>query len=233
MRFRAAALLLTLAACSSLSPTEGGVSSVTIEVPSPAEVEVDGSIQLRATARGADGEALDIPIYWRALDTTIAVDSVAGVLTGISAGKQGKVVARAIDLYSAVATFTVLSRADTVIVVGDSVVTVESNQEVSPSLTVRVEAGDPPVAVDKRRVTFEVVSPVFANLEDRTVEFTNGQLAQSIATTTTGQPSPLPTLRRREGKTAPDTAIVQVSAYRPGGGTVPGSGQHFLVLFPR
>jgi len=233
MNARAAGFLLALAACSNLSTTEGGVASVTIEVPSPAEVEVDGTIQLRAIARGADGEVLDTPIYWRALDTTIAVDSVAGLLTGIAAGKTGKVVARAVDLYSAVATFTVIPLADTVIVVGDSVVTVAPNEDLSPALNVRVEAGDPPVAVDKRRVTFEVVAPVFANAEDRTVEFSNHQLSQSIATTTSGQPSSPATLHRLEGKTAPDTAIVRVTVYRPGGGTVPGSGQHFLVLFPR
>ena len=75
--------------------------------------------------------------------------------------------------------------------------------------------------------------PYLETLEDRTVEFSNHQLSQSIATTTTGQPSPPATLQRREGKTAPDTAIVRVSVYRPGGGTVAGSGQHFLVLFPR
>jgi hypothetical protein len=233
MRPRAAGLVLVLAACSNLATTEGGVASLVIEIPSPAEVEIDGAVQLRAIARGVDGEELDIPIYWRALDTTIAVDSVAGLLTGIEAGKTGRVVARAIDLYSAIATFTVLGQADTLVVVGDSVVTVEPGETTSPPLTVRVEAGEPPVPVDRRRVTFEVIAPVFPNPEDRTVELSNGQLAQSIATATTGAPSPPATLRRREGRTAPDTAVVRVSVFRPGGGTVPGSGQHFLVLFPR
>jgi hypothetical protein len=142
-------------------------------------------------------------------------------------------VARAIDHYSARARFTVVAQADTLIVVGDSVVTVEPGEDTSPDLTVRVEAGDPPAPVDRRRVTFEVIAPTFGNPADRTVEFSNGQLAQNILTATTGSPSPPATLRRREGKTAPDTAIVRVSVYRPGGGTVPGSGQHFLVLFPR
>jgi len=232
MRSRAG-LLLALAACSNLSTTEGGVASVTVEAPSPAEVEVDGTVQLRAIARGADGEELDIPIYWRVLDTTIAVDSVEGLLTGITPGKTGRVVARAVDLYSREVSFSVVPQADTLIVVGDSVVTVEPGEDESPSLQVRVEAGDPPLAVSGRRVTFEVVSPVFATLEDRTVEFSNGQLSRNLTTTSTGQPSPPATLLRRVGKTAPDTAVVRVSVYRPGGGIVPGSGQHFLVLFPR
>ena len=233
MRRRAAGLLLALAACSNLSTTEGGVASVTIEVPSPAEVEVDHPLQLRATARGGDGEELDTPIYWRVLDTTIAVDSVEGLLTGKTVGQTGQVVARAIDLYSAKVTFTVIPRADTLIVIGDSVVMVEPGDNISPALDVRVEAGDPRAPVNKRRVTFEVISPVFENAADRTVEFANAQLVQNIFTGTTGSPAPAATLLRREGKTAPDTAIVKVSVYRPGGGTVPGSGHHFLVLFPR
>ena len=233
MRSGAAGLFLILAACSNLSTTEGGVASITIEVPSPAEVEVDGPLQLRAIARGGDGEELTVPIYWRALDTTIAVDSVEGILTGIDGGTTGRVVARAVDLYSAIATFAVVSQADTLIRLIDSTVTVDPGSTESPGLEVRVEAGDPPAPVDKRRVTFEVISPVFASPADRTVEFANGQLAQNLQTTTTGSPSPAATLRRREGRTAPDTAIVRVSVYRPGGGTVPGSGQHFLVLFLR
>lgn len=227
----AAAYLVLLAACSNLATTEGGVASIEILLPSPAEVEAGGTIQLVGVARGSDGAPLDVPIYWRALDTTIAVDSVEGLLTGIEAGKTGKVVARAVDLYSAIATFTVVAHADTLIRLGDSVVTVPAGTAASPPLNVRVEGGDPPAPVDRRRVTFEVIAPVFATPGDRTVEFTGGLLATSVLTTTTGQPSPPVTLNRRTGYTAPDTAVVRVSVFRPGGGTVPGSGQHFLVLF--
>ena len=231
MRPRAAGVLALLAACSKLSTTEGGIGSVEIALPSPAEVEVGGTLQLTAVARGSDGETLDVPIYWRALDTTLAVDSVGGVLTGINGGTTGRVVARAVDLYSAIATFNVLNAADTLVRLGDSVVTVAPGETESPPLEVRVDVGDPPAPVDKRRVTFEVISPVFATFGDRTIEFPNGQLSQNFNTLPTGSPSPAATLRRRAGMTAPDTAVVRVSIFRPGGGTVPGSGQLFLVLF--
>ncbi len=233
MRPRAAGLCALLAACSNLSSTEGGIASVEIVLPSPAEVEVDGTLQLRAVARGTDGEVLDVPVYWRALDTTLAVDSAGGVLTGLNGGTTGRVVARAVDLYSAIATFTVLNAADTLIRVGDSALTVPAAQSTSPPMVVRVEAGDPRVPVDKRRVTFEVISPVFAAFGDRTIEFPNGQLAQNFTTIPSGSPSPAATLVRRSGITAPDTAVVRVSIFRPDGTTVPGSGQVFLVLFPR
>jgi hypothetical protein len=231
MRSRAAGLLWLLAACSNLSTTEGGIASLEIAVPSPAEVEVGQSLQLTAVARGADGEILEVPVFWRALDTTIAVDSLEGILSGLDGGMTGRVVARAVDLYSATVTFTVLNQADTLIRVGDSTITVVSGQNASPAMTVRVEGGDPRAPVDKRRVTFEVVYPVFASPADRTIEFPNGQLAQSFETATTGVPSPPPTLVRRAGQTPPDTVLVRVSIFRPGGGTVPGSGQNFLLLF--
>ncbi len=233
MRSSAAGCLALLAACSNLATTDGGVASVEIVIPSPADVVTGGTIQLVGGARGADGEALEVPIYWRALDTTIAVDSVAGLLSGLEGGTVGRVVARAVDLYSAIATFTVLKVADTLIRVGDSAVTVPAATTASPVLPVRVEGGDPLVVVDKRRVTFELISPAFATRDDRTVEFEGGLLATSVVTSTNGAPSPAVTLNRRQGRTAPDTAVVMVSVYRPGGGTVPGSGQLFLVLFAR
>lgn len=233
MRPRAAGCLALLAACSNLATTDGGVASVEIVIPSPAEVEAGGTIQLIGVARGSDGEPLEVPIYWRALDTTIAVDSVAGLLSGVQGGATGRVVARAVDLYSTIATFTVLKAADTLIRVGDSALTVPAATTASPTLSVRVEGGDPPAAVDRRRVTFELISPAFATPEDRTVEFLGGLLATSVVTSTNGAPSPAVTLNRREGRTAPDTAVVQVSVYRPGGGTVAGSGQRFIVLFAR
>ena len=209
MRRALLSLAAVLAACSDFTTTDAGVAQIVVFAPVPPEVEVAGSVTVRAVALDADGDTLDIPIYWRALDTTIAVDSVQGLLTGLSAGKTGKVVARALDLYSAVATFTVIPQADTLIVVGDSVVTVVPDTNISPPITVRVEAGEPPAAVDKRRVTFELISPVFATLEDRTVEFSNRQLAQSIATTTTGH-------RMRIQRDAPSSARV-----RPGKPSMP------------
>ena len=233
MRPRAAGLLCFLAACSNFSTTESGIASLEIAVPVPAEVEVDGTVHLTAVARGPDGDVLDIPVYWRALDTTIAVDSVDGTLRGIEGGKTGRVVARAVDLYSASVVFTVLNRADTLIVVGDSVVTVAASEGTSPPMNVRVEGGIPLAPTDKRPVTFEVISPVFANVEDRTIEFPNHQLALNLVTGTNGSPATGATLLRRTGQTAPDTAVVRVSVFRPDGGTVPGSGQHFLVLFLR
>jgi hypothetical protein len=224
-------LVAVLIGCSDFTTTEGGIARLDVLVPVPAEVEVAQTIQLRGVARDENGDTLDVPVYWRALDTTISVDSVQGLLTGRTAGSTGRVVARAVDLYSSPITFSVLRRADTLIALSDSTLVVASGVVASPELKVQVAVGDSLDPVQGRRITFEVISPVFATLDDRTVEFAGGKLTTTQQSGSTGEPSQSVTLNRRAGRTQPDTAIVQVSVYRPDGGTVPGSGLRFYVLF--
>jgi hypothetical protein len=224
-------VLAVLVGCSDFTTTDGGIARLDVLVPVPAEVEVDRTIQLRGVARDENGDTLDVPVYWRALDTTIAVDSVQGLLTGLTAGSTGRVVARAVDLYSSPITFTVLRRADTLVALTDSTLLVASGVAASPEMRVRVEAGEARDPVQGRRITFEVISPVFATVDDRTVEFAGGKLTTTQQSAGTGEPTQPVSLNRRAGRTQPDTAIVQVSVYRPDGGTVPGSGLRFYVLF--
>lgn len=221
----------TLATCSDFTTTDGGIASIEVFAPSPAEVEVGVAVQLRAVARNTEGDSLDIPIYWRSLDTTIAVDSTLGQVSGLTAGQTGRVVARAEDLYSSPVTFTVLSPADTVVRVTDSAVTVAAAETASPELVVRLDGGDPAQPVPGWRVTYDVIAPVFATLDDRTVEFPGGLLAIAPRSSAAGTPEPAVTLQRRIGQTQPDTALVRVTVYRPDGTAVAGSGLLFYVLF--
>lgn len=223
-------LLALLAACSDFTTTAGGIARLDVEIPVPTEVELDQTINLKAVPRDADGEEIDVPVYWRALDTTITVDSVTGDITGRTAGRPGRVVARAVDLYSAEITFQVLPRADALTREADSALIVAAGAAASDNLEVRLTVGDPPVAVSGRRVTYEIVAPAFPTPGDRTVEFEGGVLVLTRTTGVTGAPQPV-TLRRRAGVSQLDTAIVKVSVYRPGGSTVPGSGLLYYVLF--
>lgn len=231
MKLVPASLAAALLGCSDFTTTEAGVARLDVLAPVPAEVEVAQSVVLRAVALGAEGDTLDIPIYWRALDTTLAVDSVAGRVTGLTAGQTGRVVARAADLYSAIITFSVLNGADTLVRVADSSLTVAAGETASAELAVRVEAGDPPMPVQGRRITFELVHPAFPTAEDRSVEFAGGLLAIAPRSSALGTPEQPVTLRRRSGRAQPDTAIVQVSVYRPDGTSLPGSGLRFYILF--
>ncbi|HEX9165266.1 MAG TPA: hypothetical protein VF862_05115 [Gemmatimonadales bacterium] len=222
---------VTLAACADLTESEGGVGSLTVFVPSPAEIEVDQTVQLQAVARSGSGDTLDLPVVWLGLDSTLAVDSTSGRITGRFSG-SGRLVARAADFYSDIVTFTVLARVDTVIRVGADTQTVAAADSLSTELTVRLEGGSPAAPVGGRRIVYDIVSPVFADTAARTVEFQSGGLQARPSSASTGSPQPAPVLRRIAGRTAPDSAVVVVNVYRPaGGGAVPGSGQQFIVRF--
>lgn len=233
MRLAATLCLAGLAACSSLTATDEGIAAVIVLVPSPAEVEVGQSIQLEAVALDGNQDTVDVAIIWLALDTTITVDSLTGVLTGRTAGQPGRVIARAADLYSSEIKFTVVPRVDALVQVTADTLTVADTSNASPELVVRLEAGDPPAPVSGRRVVYQIVAPIFATLEDRTVEFPGGLLLLSAVTGPNGTP-PAVRVQKRTGVPPPDSAIVEASAYRPAGGpAVPGSGARFTIRFAK
>ncbi len=231
-RRQLAILLAGMLGCSGLTATDEGVATILLQIPAPAEVEVDQTITLRAAALGINGDTLSIPVFWIALDTTIVVDSVTGALTGRNAKATGAVVARAGGLYSSRITFTVLSRADTLVRLGPAISTVPAGDSLSQDLQARLDAfGPPPTPVLGRRLVYQVVEPVFGTSDERTVELTGGGLTQSVTTTAFGTP-PVP-IRARPvaGRPRPDSAIVTVNAWRPGGAPIPGSGHRFIIRF--
>lgn len=236
MRAPAAAMLLAAlvgVACSNLTETPGGIGSLAILVPSPAEVEVGQTLQLRAVALNGDGDSVAAVVYWRALDTTLTVDSMTGLMTGRTVNADGRVVARAEDLFSNTVTFRVIPPADTLIRVSADTQTVAASATLSTELSVRVEGGSPRAPVSGRRVVYQVTLPAFANADDRTVEFENAALTITPTTSSTGSPFPAPKLRKRSGSTPPDSAVVEVNVYRPSGPAIPGSPLRFTVRFAR
>jgi hypothetical protein len=219
-----APLALALAAgCSNLNEVSGGV------VASPPIIEVNESLQLSARALNKDGDSVGAPIVWSVGDTTVTVDAATGVLTGVAPG-PGRVQARVESLTSGLFTFTVLAPADTIVITGDSVITVATDALVSPPLAVQVFSFRPPGPVEGRSVIYTLTSPDPATTTSA-VAFSNG-VSQDTATTAADGTITTVTLGRIAGLTAPDTAIVTVRATRTRGATVPGSGQRFLVLFP-
>lgn len=222
------AAIALLAACSDVTVTDGGVAAIELRIPSPAQVEVAQTRPLTGRAVGSGGDSLPLDLVWYALDTTLAMDSTAGMLTGLHPG-TGRIVARAADLYSREVRFTILVAVDTVIRVADEELTVAEGDDLSPALTVRLAAGSELEPVAQRLVTYEVTSPVFPTPEDRTVEFTDGTLARTVTTNTAGEAAPQ--LQRIPGRVAPDEVLVTFRAYRPGGALIPGSNQTFLVRF--
>ncbi|HEX6433883.1 MAG TPA: hypothetical protein VFZ87_06560, partial [Gemmatimonadales bacterium] len=129
-------------------------------------------------------------------------------------------------LGSSILTFTIVGRADTLIVT-DSVFTVPPLAN-SPALVTRLQSFSPAGPVANRPVVYAITSPPVVGTP--TVELPGSVQTDTLLTGTDGAVSSV-TLNRVLNVAQPDTAIVTVSAFRPDGSLVPGSGQRFIVLF--
>jgi hypothetical protein len=212
--------------CSNLTEGAGGVVGLEIRAPDLKTVEVGEVLQLSAVALDKNGDSVASEITWTAPDTTLTVDPT-GAITGVHPG-VGRVQAFSGSLASSVITFTVIARADSLILVGDSVVTVAPGVLSSTPLVVQVQSFSPPGPLPSWPVIYQVTSP--PDVGPHTVELPGGVLSDTLTTGTDGAVSTV-TLNRVNGTTQPDTAIVEVRAFRTRGGVVPGSGQRFIVLF--
>jgi hypothetical protein len=218
---------LAAAACSGLDEGEGGVVSLEIQFPELLTVEVGEQVQLSARALDADGETVDAPIEWRASDDALSV-AATGLVTGVEPGSSD-VQAVVGALASERVTFSILAPADTVIIVGDSVVVIPGDVEppAIATLVVRLESRSPVGPVESRPAIFEITQPVPGATP--VVQLVGGVQSDTIATLADGTASIQ--VGAVSGQIPPDTAIVEVRANRTRGAVVPGSGQRFIVLF--
>jgi hypothetical protein len=213
--------------CSDLTEGAGGVVELEITSPSPQTIEVGEALPLSARALDKDGNPVSAPLSWRAADATLTVDEATGVVTGVSPG-TGRVQVFAGTLGSPFVTFNVISPADTLIIVGDSIVTVGPGVGSSTPLVTQLQSLSPPSSLAQRPVVYAIVSP--PDVGPHSVELTGGVLVDTLATGADGTVQAA-VLNRVAGVTAPDSAIVEVRAFRTRGSAVPGSGQRFIVRF--
>jgi hypothetical protein len=213
--------------CSDLTEGAGGVVGLEIQEPALRIIEIGETLQLTATALDKAGNPVDTPIEWRAPDATLTVDAT-GLITGVAAG-TGRVQAFTGSLASQLLSFNVIVRADTLVLVGDSVVTVAPGVTASAPLVVQLRTFVPDDPLGGRDVVYAVTSP--PDVGPHTAELPGGVLADTLTTGTPDGTVSTVTLNRVNGTTQPDTAIVTVVAPRPHGDPVPGSGQRFLVVF--
>jgi hypothetical protein len=220
-------LSLGVLGCSDLTEGAGGVVELRVTTPAVRTIEVGETLPLSAIALDKDGNPVNAEITWRAPDATLTVEPQTGVITGIAPG-TGRVQAFAGSLASGLISFTVIARADTLILVGDSVVTVGAGVPASSPLMIRLESFSPAGPVPSWPVVYATTSP--PEVGPHTVELPGGVLVDTLTTGTDGAVSSV-TLNRVNETTQPDTAIVEVRASRLRGEPVPGSGQRFVVLF--
>ncbi len=219
-------LLVVVPGCSDLTEGAGGVVELEISVPALTTVEVGEQLQLSARALDREGNVISVPITWQTPDATLTVDDT-GLITGVAPG-AGQVQAFAGSLASERIAINVIARADTLVLVGDSVVIVAPEAAASAPLVVQLQSLSQPGPLPDRPVVYTVTSP--PDLGVRSVELPGAVLIDTVSTGATGINQAI-TLNRVVGVPAPDTAIVQVRSYRTSGADVPGSGQRFIVLF--
>jgi Big-like domain-containing protein len=219
--------LLAAAACSNLQEGQGGVVALEIQFPELRTLEIGEQLQLSAQALNADGNPVDAEIAWRASNAALTVDGT-GLVTGVAVGSS-EVQAVVGSLASERVGFTIVLRADTLIIVGDSVlvVPVDADPPVTAALPVRLESLSPAGPLGSRPVIYQIVQPVAGTAA--VVQLTGGVQSDTLTTAIDGVATT--GLVRVTGQVPPDTAIVQVRANRTRGAPVPGSGQRFIVLF--
>lgn len=232
---RAALLAALVAACGELPTTGDGIAFLQVRVPVPAAVEVGDTLRLAASARTATGDSVPAAVSWATPDTAFTIDASTGLVTGRVAGQTGRAQARTADITSGFVAISVRARADTLIRVAPAQLTVPAADTASPALAVRLatRSGTTLAGAPGLQVFWRVVAPAFATAADATVRFRNGQLADTATTGTDGTPTVPITLRRVAGRTAPDSATVEVTSFRVRGAAVPGSGQRFVIRFLR
>jgi hypothetical protein len=218
---------LAATACSGLDEGEGGVVAIEVETPAVTTLEVGEQVQVVARALDADGQVVDAAIDWQSTSAAVTVDD-AGLVTGVQPG-TADVQASVGTLASDALEFTVVARPDTIIIGGDSVITLPAAAEppADTALTVRVESLNPAVAIGNQPVIFEITSPVPGATP--VVQLAGGVQIDTITTAADGTASA--TIGAVSGQVPPDTAIVQVRSERSDGSPVPGSGQRFILLF--
>jgi hypothetical protein len=223
-----------LLGCSDLSEGEGGVVALEVTAPAGNAVEVGDTVQYTARALNIQGEEVAAEIRWATPDTAnISVDSLTGIVVGKAGATVGRVQASAGSLLSPLNLISVLARADTLILVSPDTMTVDLLLgQSTPALEARLESYDPAGPLAGRDIIYEIVYPVFALPGDRTVELTGGVLIDTLTTGSGGTPASPVALSVVGGAVAPDSAIVELRAFRYGGTEpVPGSGQRIRVRF--
>ena len=233
MKARSALLAIPLLlSCTNLTETTNAVVQLQVLAPLITLVEVSDTTRVFARALDRAGNEVPAPIEWLSPDTTLSVDST-GLVTSLITG-TGRVQARTGTLVSNLINFTLIPRPDTLVLVGEDTLRVLVGQGSSPQLVARLDTfeGGDTLPASAGQIIYQVVDPVFPDPSQRTVEFSGQVLIDTATTGSNGLPTIPVLLNRVAGTTTPDSAIVEIRAFRfQGTDSVPGSGQRFIIRF--
>jgi hypothetical protein len=225
-RLRPLLLLPLLFGCGDLGEGDESVVALELLLPNPQVVEPGDTVQLRARGLNAAGDSVAANIVWVSPDSTISIDS-SGLLTTDTTGGTGRVQARVGTLRSNLETFTIRRRSDSLALTEPLSMSVPPTDSASSALEARVLSLTPDtVGLSGATILYQVVdSATFRDV----VHFAGGGMNLRATTGAEGSPAIDVTLRRNPGATFPVTVTVQVSATRPSGTAIPGSGRSFSI----
>ncbi|HEU4955746.1 MAG TPA: hypothetical protein VFT28_14265, partial [Gemmatimonadales bacterium] len=211
-RWRRLLPVLAVLGCSGLDEGDSGVVALQVEVPVPPDVEVGDTLQLHATALDANGDPVNVAISWQAADPTVSVNTT-GLVTGVSAG-TGRVQAREGSIGSNVVTLTVIARADTLLLLGDSIRTLPADATTSGDLVTELRTFTPDTTVASRPVIYAITFPVAGTAPG--VTLSGGAQTDTVNTGADGTVTGMQ-LVRVAGQPPVDSAVVTVRAERTRG----------------
>lgn len=228
------ALMLLTTACSDLS-TDSNIP-IMLEIRAPAAVgggnplvEIADTFQLTARALNQDGDSVAAVLAWRTADTAlVSVDPVTGLISGKKVG-TARIQVSSGTLTSDLVSFSVVPAAESLQIVPPDSARVLVTDTASAALIAELDTLNPTGPLATRAIIYELTT-IFGQPGD-TASLGGGVMLRSVATSTLGQPTIPIYVRPIPGLPRPDSVLVEITALRPSGASIPGSGQLFIVRF--
>lgn len=232
--FRILAALLGVTACSNLSGDSD--TPILLEIRAPASVgggnppvEIGDTFQLSARALNQAGDSVAATFSWRTPDTgLIFVEAATGRISGKQVG-TGRIQVTSGGLTSDVISFAVVPAAESLLIVPPDSARLLTTDTASVSLVSQLDTLNPDGPLQGRQLIYELTD-IFGQPGD-TASLGGGFMLRTVATSSLGQPAIPIYVRAIPGQPRPDSVFVEVTALRPSGVPIPGSGQRFIVRF--
>ena len=227
-------LLIATAACSNLSGDSD--TPIILEIRAPAGVgggnppiEIGDTFQLHARALNQAGDSVAATFIWRTLDTGLVfVEAATGRVSGKTVG-TGRIQVTSGSLVSDPVSFSVVPAAESLLIVPPDSARVLATDTASVPLVSQLDTLNPDGPLQGRQITYQITS-IFGQPGD-TASLGGGVMLRVVTTSTLGQPTIPVYVRPIPGLARPDSVFVEISALRPSGAPIPGSGQRFIVRF--
>jgi hypothetical protein len=227
-------LLVGAFGCSNLSGDTDIPVVLEIRAPAPVggsapPVEIGDTFQLRARALNQDGDSIAAELTWRTPDPSlIFVEPATGRISGKTAG-SGRVQVTSGSLTSDPVTFSVVPAAESLVIVQPDSARIALADTASIPLVAELDTLNPTGPLQGRQLTY-TISNIFGQPGD-TASLGGGVMSRAVTTSALGQPTISVYVRPIPAASRPDSVYVVVTATRPSGIPIPGSGQRFIVRF--